>query len=119
MSGRHPEAARGQQRLQSRRPGFGCQIAVAQGFIYLSLGSLGSQISWSHCLQQAIQVPEGRPSFETDSGGRARWTVRLLAEEAVKRKLVPRVGRETVQIFLESHDLKPWRGENAVRGQTR
>src|ERR1041385_4869645 len=26
--------------------------------------------------------------------GRARWTVRLVAEEAVKRKLVPRVGRE-------------------------
>jgi transposase len=41
--------------------------------------------------------------------GRARWTVRLLAEEAVKRKLVPGVGRETVRILLESHDLKPWR----------
>ena len=26
--------------------------------------------------------------------GRARWTVRLVAQEAVKRKLVPRVGRE-------------------------
>jgi hypothetical protein len=35
--------------------------------------------------------------------------VRLLTEEAVKRKLVPRVGRETVRILLESHDLKPWR----------
>jgi len=41
--------------------------------------------------------------------GRARWTVRLLAEEAVKRKLVPGVGRETVRILLERHDLKPWR----------
>src|ERR1700736_2579894 len=41
--------------------------------------------------------------------GRARWTVRLLAEEAVKRKLVPGVGRETVRVLLESHDLKPWR----------
>ena len=41
--------------------------------------------------------------------GRARWTVRLVAEEAVKRKLVPRVGRETVRILLLSHDLKPWR----------
>jgi transposase len=51
--------------------------------------------------------------------GRARWTVRLLAEEAVKRKLVPRVGRETVRILLESHDLKPWRGKNVVRGRTR
>ena len=48
--------------------------------------------------------------------GRARWTVRLLAEEAVKRKLVPRVGRETVRVLLESHDLKPWREKNVVRG---
>ena len=39
---------------------------------------------------------------------RARWTVRLVAEEAVKRKLVPRVGREAVRILLLHHDLKPW-----------
>lgn len=37
--------------------------------------------------------------------GRARWTVRLLAEEAVKRRLVARVGRETVRILLQNHDL--------------
>jgi len=49
--------------------------------------------------------------------GRARWTVRLLAEEAVKRKLVPGIGRETIRILLESHDLKPWREKNVVRGQ--
>ena len=50
--------------------------------------------------------------------GRARWTVRLLAEEAVKRKLVPRVGRETIRVLLEGHDLKPWREKNVVRGGT-
>ena len=50
--------------------------------------------------------------------GRARWTVRLVAGEAVKRKLVPRVGRETIRILLESHDLKPWREKNVVRGGT-
>jgi len=50
--------------------------------------------------------------------GRARWTVRLLTEEAVKRKLVPRVGRETIRVLLESHDLKPWREKNVVRGGT-
>src|SRR5450756_1055778 len=49
--------------------------------------------------------------------GRARWTVRLLAEEAVKRKLVPRVGRETIRVLLQSHELKPWREKNVVRGQ--
>ena len=51
--------------------------------------------------------------------GRARWTVRLVAEEAVKRKLVPRVGRETIRILLLSHDLKPWREKNVGGGQPR
>jgi len=46
--------------------------------------------------------------------GRARWTVRLIAEQAIKRKLVPKVGRETIRILLESHDLKPWREKNVV-----
>jgi len=41
--------------------------------------------------------------------GRARWTVRLMAEEAVKRRLVPRVGRETIRVLLMDHDLKTWR----------
>jgi putative transposase len=50
--------------------------------------------------------------------GRARWTVRLVAEEAVKGKLVPKVGRETVRVLLESHDLKPWREKNVVRRRT-
>ena len=50
--------------------------------------------------------------------GRARWTVRLVAQEAVKRKLVPRVGRETVRVLLLHHDLKPWREKIVVRGRT-
>jgi transposase len=51
--------------------------------------------------------------------GRARWTVRLVAQEAVKRRLVPRVGRETIRILLLDHDLKPWREKNVVRGRTK
>jgi putative transposase len=51
--------------------------------------------------------------------GRARWTVRLVVQEAIKRKLVPRVGRETIRILLLDHDLKPWREKNVVRGGTR
>jgi putative transposase len=47
--------------------------------------------------------------------GHARWTVRLIAGEAVRRKLVPRAGRETIRIILQSHDLKPWREKNVVR----
>ena len=51
--------------------------------------------------------------------GRARWTVRLVVQEVVKRKLVPRVGRETIRVLLLAHDLKPWREKNVVRGRTR
>jgi putative transposase len=50
--------------------------------------------------------------------GRARWTVRLVAEEAIKRRLVPRVGRETIRVLLLHHDLKPWREKNVVRSRT-
>ena len=50
--------------------------------------------------------------------GCARWTVRLVAEEAVKRRLVRRVGRETVRVLLLHHDLKPWREKNVVRGRS-
>lgn len=46
--------------------------------------------------------------------GQARWTVRLIATEAVKRELVPGVGRETIRVLLRSHDLKPWREKNVV-----
>jgi putative transposase len=51
--------------------------------------------------------------------GRARWTIRLITQEAVKRKLAPRVGRETIRILLESHDLKPWREKNVVYRRSR
>jgi transposase len=46
--------------------------------------------------------------------GRARWSVRLIAEEAVRRKLAPEVSRETIRILLQSHDLKPWREKKLV-----
>ncbi|WP_223644384.1 helix-turn-helix domain-containing protein [Corallococcus sp. EGB] len=41
--------------------------------------------------------------------GRARWTVRLITREAIRRGLVPEVRRETVRELLLRHDLKPWR----------
>jgi hypothetical protein len=43
------------------------------------------------------------------SAGRARWSVWLIAQEAVKRKLVEHAGPETVRVLLQSHDLKPRR----------
>lgn len=50
--------------------------------------------------------------------GRARWTVRLVAEEAVKRQLVPRAGRETIRVLLQNHNLRPWREQDVARGKT-
>jgi putative transposase len=47
--------------------------------------------------------------------GRARWTVRLAAEEAVERGIVVDVGRETVRVVMNNHALKPWREKNVVR----
>jgi len=51
--------------------------------------------------------------------GCARWTVRLIAAEAVKRKLAPHIGRESIRRLLLHHDFKPWREKNVVRGGTR
>ena len=51
--------------------------------------------------------------------GFARWTVRLLAQETVRRKIVPTIGREAIRMLLDGHDLKPWRENNVVRRQAR
>jgi len=70
------------------------------------------RLNASQC-QRVIAMVCGPPP-----AGQARWSVRLTAEEAVKRKLVPKVGRETIRILLRTHDLKPWREKNVVRGGT-
>jgi hypothetical protein len=57
-------------------------------------------------LERALYEKQ-RPGDPPD--GQACWTVRLIAAEAVKRKLVLRGGRETIPTFLEGHDLKLWR----------
>ncbi len=44
--------------------------------------------------------------------GRARWTVRLVTEQAIERGIAPQVGRETIRVLLQSHALKPWREKN-------
>jgi transposase len=46
--------------------------------------------------------------------GRARWSVRLIVEEALKREIVPRLGRETARILLQHHGLKPWQEKSVV-----
>jgi transposase len=61
--------------------------------------------------QRLIAMVCGQPPV-----GRARWSVRLVVTEALRRKIVPRLGRETLRLLLESHDLKPWREKNVVCG---
>jgi putative transposase len=51
--------------------------------------------------------------------GAARWTLALLAEEAVRRGIAPVVSRSNVQKILKQHDLKPWREKNVVRTEIR
>jgi transposase len=48
--------------------------------------------------------------------GRARWSVRLVVTEALRRRIVPRLGPQTLRLLLESHALKPWREKNVVCG---
>lgn len=47
--------------------------------------------------------------------GVARWTIRLIAQEAVARGIVDSVGRETIRVLLRDHELKPWQKKNVVR----
>ena len=51
--------------------------------------------------------------------GRARWTVRLLAQEASRRGIADPVGRETIRVVLARQNLKPWREKNVVRSKDR
>jgi transposase len=41
--------------------------------------------------------------------GRARWTLELLCEHAVKRGVVSAISKSEVSLWLKAHDLKPWR----------
>src|ERR1700693_2073737 len=72
--------------------------------------------------QRALDVGQSQRIIAMVCGsppkGMARWSVRLIASEAVKRKLMPLVGRETIRILLQSHELKPWREKNVVHRGT-
>lgn len=72
--------------------------------------------------QRALDVVQSQRIIAMVCGsppkGMARWSVRLIAIEAVKRKLAPQVGRETIRILLQSHELKPWREKKLVHRGT-
>ena len=46
--------------------------------------------------------------------GRARWTMKLLAEQAMKDGIVKKISPQTVWLMLERQDCKPWLKKNVV-----
>lgn len=50
--------------------------------------------------------------------GFSHWTGELLAEEAVKRKIVSKISKQKIWLILKEHDLKPWREKNVVHSKT-
>lgn len=48
--------------------------------------------------------------------GYARWSVRLITQEAVKKKVVSKTNRESIRLILKNHELKPWLKKNVVHG---
>ena len=69
-------------------------------------------------IKRRPESADHRHGVRPAASGQARWSVRLIAEEAVKRKLAPKVGGESIRILLRTHDRKPWREKNGVRGGT-
>ena len=96
------------------------------------------EIGWRY-VEQGLEValydrprPGARPRIEKTEkqriiamvcapppSGQVRWSLRLIVAEAKKRKLVSAIGRESVRVLLQEHDLKPWREKNVVHSPTR
>lgn len=49
--------------------------------------------------------------------GRARWTMKLLAEKAVCEHVVTKISPQSVWLMLEKQDTKPWLKKNVVYSQ--
>ena len=80
-------------------------------------------------LQSLYESPRsGRPGKFTDKQkqravamicssppkGVSRWTIRLVAEELSRRRITPKISKDTVRLLMQSHKLKPWREKNVV-----
>ena len=108
-------------------------VARAVGITSQAIRNIG----WRYCsggLDRALYDlprPGAKPALDTTQrqqiiamvctdppDGFARWTIRLIAEEAVKRKLAPTIGRETIRLLLVNHELKPWREKKLVYRRT-
>lgn len=54
--------------------------------------------------QQVIALACSEPP-----AGRVRWTLELLCRQAAEQGIVPSVSKSEVALWLQEHDLKPWR----------
>lgn len=50
--------------------------------------------------------------------GSSRWTLKLLAEEAVQQKIVEEISPQSVWLMLTRQDTKPWLKKNVVPSKT-
>jgi putative transposase len=107
-------------------------VAEAVGVAVSTIGDIKRRF-WEGGLERVLKDgPRGRhePVIGSKEGerlvamlcgpspsGRARWSIRLARDEAVARKIVPKVGRETIRVFIHGHRLKPWREKNVVRAR--
>ena len=50
--------------------------------------------------------------------GASRWTLNLLAEEAVRQEIIPKISPQSVWLMLTRQNTKPWLKKNVVRSKT-
>lgn len=105
------------------------QTAVAQGTYPREVRRVGARYLERGLEAALTDDPRPKPDKMLDSAqqaaivamvcgpppaGRARWTIVLTAQEAQRRGVVAKVGRETIRRLFLNHELKPWREKNVV-----
>lgn len=51
-------------------------------------------------------------------GERSRWTLKLLQEEVLRRKIRTSISREALRLIITQAEVKPWLEKNVVRGHS-
>jgi putative transposase len=137
LRGGHDEVRhikRAQMLLHFDRGESASQIANAVGVTPKTVRSIGKRYL-KDGLEKALEDdprPGARPivsekqkqeiiamTCTTPPDGLSRWSIRVIADEAMKRKIVPHIGREAVRVLLLCHDLKPWRKKNVVHRRSK
>ena len=107
-----------------------CQIAQAVGTYPREVRRVGWRYLERGLAAALTDDPRPKPDKMLDSAqqaamvamvcgpppaGHARWTIVLTAQQAQRRGVVAKLGRETIRRLLLNHELKPWRQKNVVR----